>query len=147
MKFSVSETIRAPRHQVEAALVDPAYYASLATGTSSMRPPELLDAALVDTTIETHVRYAFQGQLSGPASMVVDSDKLTWVIAIRLETTTHVGTLRVLPDHYEGMLTCEATVALDEVDGSTVETISCVLEVKVPLVCGAAEKAILGGFT
>jgi len=53
----------------------------------------------------------------------------------------------VVPDHYDGMLRCRGTLALAESDGATVETVAGSLEVKVPLVSGAAEKAIFGGFT
>ena len=44
MQFSVTETIAAPRDDVVRALADPGYYASLATASSSVRPPELLSA-------------------------------------------------------------------------------------------------------
>ena len=147
MQFTVTETIAAARDDVVRALGDPGYYASLGDASSSVRPPELLTSSTDGGSVRVRVRYAFAGTITGPAAMVVDVDKLTWVIETVVDTATHAGTLLVVPDSYEGMLRCSGTLALAESAGSTVETIVGHLEVKVPLVSGAAEKAIFGGFT
>ncbi len=147
MRFTVTETIAAPRDAVVRALGDPGYYASLGDASSSVRAPELLSASREGGSVRVRVRYAFAGTISGPAAMVVDVDNLSWVIETDYDTTTHAGTLVVVPDHYDGMLRCRGTLALTEADGATVETVAGTLEVKVPLVSGAAEKAIFGGFT
>jgi hypothetical protein len=79
--------------------------------------------------------------------MVVDADKLTWVIETTYDSGSHAGTVVVVPDHYEGMLSCRGTLTFEEAGAATVQTVSGRLQVKVPLVSGAAEKAIFGGFT
>lgn len=147
MQFTVTETIAAARDDVVRALGDPGYYASLGDASSSVRPPELLSASTAGGSVRVRVRYAFAGTITGPAAMVVDVGKLTWVIETDYDTAAHVGTLLVVPDNYEGMLRCSGTLTLAESDGATVERIAGRLEVKVPLVSGAAEKAIFGGFT
>jgi hypothetical protein len=139
MEFTVTETIGAARDDVVRALADPDYYAGLGDASTSVRAPELLSAATEDG--------AFAGSISGPAAMVVDVDNLTWVIETTYDTSTHRGTLVVVPDHYDGMLRCDGTLALDESDGATLETVAGRLEVRVPLVSKAAERAIYGGFT
>ena len=147
MQFNVTEKIAAFREDVVRALGDPGYYASLGDASSSVRPPELLSASTEGESVRVRVRYAFAGNITGPAAMVVDVDKLTWVIETDYDSATHIGTLVVVPDHYEGMLRCSGTLTLAESDGATVEMIAGHLEVKVPFVSGAAEKAIFGGFT
>ena len=147
MRFTVNETIAAARDDVVRALGDPGYYASLGDASSSVRPPELLSASTKEESVRVRVRYAFAGTISGPAAMVVDVEKLSWVIETDYDTTTHAGTLVVVPDNYEGMLRCSGTLTLAESNGATVEMIAGRLEVKVPLVSGAAERAIFGGFT
>jgi len=147
VQFTVTETIAAPRDEVVRTLGDPGYYASMGDASSSVRAPELLSASIDGGSLRVRVRYAFAGTISGPAAMVVDIDKLTWVIETEFDTITHTGTLVVVPDHYEGMLRCRGTLALAESGSSTIETVAGTLEVKVPLVSGAAEKAIYGGFT
>ena len=147
MQFTVTETIAAPRDAVVRALAEPGYYAGLGDASTSVRAPELLSAATEGASVRVRVRYAFAGTINGPAAMVVDVDKLSWVIETDYDTTTHTGTLVVVPDHYDGMLRCRGKLALAEAGGATVETVAGTLEVKVPLVSGAAEKAIFGGFT
>jgi len=148
VQFTVTETIAADRSEVLRALADPGYYAHLGEATTAVRAPELLSVSEDGGTIRTSVRYAFDGTITGPAAMVVDPAKLTWVIETTYDTGTHTGTVVVVPDHYEGMLRCSGTLVLEErPDGTTVETVSGRLEVRVPLVSGAAEQAIFGGFT
>jgi len=147
MEFTVTETIDAARDDVVRALADPEYYAGLGDASTSVRAPELLSDATVDGTLRVRVRYAFAGSITGPAAMVVDVDKLTWVLETTYDITAHRGTLVVVPDHYEGMLRCHGTLTLDESDGGTLETVAGRLEVRVPLVSKAAERAIYGGFT
>ena len=147
VEFTVTQTIAAPREHVLEVLVDPGYYRYLGAQSTTVQAPELLSASDEGGTISTRVRYAFNGTLSGPAALVVDVDKLTWVIETNFDPTTHTGTVVVVPDHYEGMLRCSGTLVLEESDGSTIETVAGRLEIRVPLVSGSAEKAIYGGFT
>ena len=147
MQFTVTETIDAPREDVVRALAEPDYYAGLGDASTSVRAPELLSAETTGGMLRVQVRYAFAGTISGPAARVVDTRKLTWVIETAYDTTTHRGTLVVVPDHYDGMLRCDGTLALDEAGSGTLETVAGRLEVRVPLVSKAAERAIFGGFT
>ena len=147
MQFTVTETIAAPRDDVVRALAEPDYYAGLGEASTSVRAPELLSAATADGTLRVRARYAFAGSITGPAAMVVDADKLTWVIETTYDTATHRGTLVVVPDHYVGMLHCDGSLALDESDGGTLETVAGRLDVRVPLVARSAERAILGGLS
>jgi hypothetical protein len=148
VKFTVTETIAAERDAVLGALADPDYYAHLGEAVSAVRAPQLLSVVRDADTIHTSVRYAFDGNISGPAALVVDADKLTWVIETDYDIAAHRGTVVVVPDHYEGMLRCSGTLTLEERGrGETLETVSGQLVVRVPLVSAAAEKAILGGFT
>ena len=147
MDFSVTETIAARRDAVEAALANPAYYASLGGELSNIEAPQLLTAEVRDGHLHTSVRYKFAGDISGPAAMAVDRDKLTWVIDTALDLATHVGRLTVVPDHYDGLLDCEAQMALVEEGDATVETISGRLKVNLPLIGSTAEKVIFAGLT
>ena len=147
MQFTVAETIAAPRDAVVRALAEPGYYAGLGDASTSVRAPELLSAGTVDGRLRVRVRYAFAGSITGPAARVVDVDKLTWVIETTYDTASHRGTLVVVPDHYVGMLRCDGTLALDEADDGTLETVVGRLDVRVPLVGRSAERAIFGGFT
>ena len=148
MQFTVNEKIAAPRDGVVAALGDPGYYTSLGDASSSVRAPELLSSSSDGGSLRVRVRYAFAGTITGPAARVVDVDKLSWVIETDYDTTSHTGTLVVVPDHYQGMLRCRGTLTLAESSaGTTVETVTGRLECRIPLLSGVAERAIYGGFT
>lgn len=145
MRFSISATIDGSRTAVEAALADPAYYRSLGDSLDNLEAPELLAAVVHDGTMTTRVRYAFAGQVSGPASMVVDASKLTWVIETTLDLGRHTGMVVVVPDHYDGLLRCHGDLWLDEVGATTVEHLTGDLDVSIPLISSKAEEAIIGG--
>jgi hypothetical protein len=147
VQFSVTETIAATRDEVLRSLVDPDYYTFLGDHATSVRAPELLSASDDGGIVRTRVRYAFDGTISGPAARVVDAHKLTWVLETAYDSTEHSGTFVVVPDHYAGLLRCTGTLTLTGTDGVTVETVTGRLKVNVPLLAGAAERAILGGFT
>ena len=147
MRFSVTERIDASRDAIEAALADRSYYASLAVAASNLEAPDLLIATVTDGVLHTSVRYRFAGDISGPAAMALDRDKLTWVIDSSIDLSTHEGRLTVVPAHSVGLLRCWATMSLVEAEGRTVETIAGELEVSIPLIGGTAEKVILAGFT
>lgn len=147
MRFAISAAIAAPRARVEAALADRAYYASLGDSVANLEAPELLEATVQESFMTTRVRYAFAGHVSGPAAMVVDESKLTWVIETTFNRERHVGTVVVVPDHYDGLLRCSGELQLDETDGMTTEHLTGDLDVSVPLIASKAEVAIIGGLT
>ena len=147
MEFTVTESIAAGCDDVVRALADPGYYAGLGDASTSVRAPELLSVSTDAGTLHVRVRYAFAGTITGPAARIVDVHKLTWVIDTTYDPATHRGRLVVEPDHYHGLLRCSGTLALDEADGTTTETVTGRLEVRVPLVAESAEQAIFGGFT
>ena len=147
MRFAIQATIDAPRAAVEAALADRAYYEHLGDSLATLESPELLEASVHGSSMTTRVRYAFAGHVSGPAGMVVDESKLTWVIETHLDLERHEGTVVVVPDHYDGLLRCSGELRLDEVDGTTTEHLTGDLDVSVPLIASKAEEAIIGGLT
>jgi len=81
VRFSAEQSITAPRDAVEAAFVDPGFYAALGE-LSAIRPPEVLEQRVEgadDNFVHLRVQYAFSGNLSGPARAVLDPARLTWV--------------------------------------------------------------------
>jgi hypothetical protein len=143
--FSLTTPIDAPRDAVEAALADPRYYAFLGASLANLAAPELLEATVRADVLSLAVRHAFAGTVSGPAAMVVDEAKLTWVIETTIDLTRHAGTVVVVPDHYDGLLTCSADLTLDVAGTGTIERVAGELTVRVPLIASKAEEAIIGG--
>jgi hypothetical protein len=143
--FTLTQTIGAPRSEVLKALGDHGYYEFLSTKVTTIEQPELLDVTVRDGIVEMKVRYAFAGEISGPAKMLIDASKLTWVIHTRLDLSTHQATLEIIPDHYADLVVADAELRYEDHGQETLETFEGSLEVKIPLMASAAEKVIVEG--
>lgn len=145
MEFTATETILAPRDAVLAALGDTGYYEHLATRVTTIEQPELLGVAVAGGIVTLSVRYAFAGEITGPAKMVIDESKLTWIIHTTLDLATHHAVLDIVPDHYADLVVAEAEAHFEAHGETTVETVSGSLEVKIPLFGSTAERVIVDG--
>ena len=66
MRFEVHQPIAAPCDKVEAAFLDPAFYAALGE-VPNLGAPEVLGLEEGDGAVEVRVRYAFTGDLAPAA--------------------------------------------------------------------------------
>lgn len=145
MRFRVEQRLAAPVERVEAALVDPTWYQAV-TASTSVWAPELLDVEeLGGAKASLQVRYRFRGKLSATASRVVDPVRLSWVEVSTLDREMHTIELRVVPDHYGDLLRFTGSVALQPVGDHTERTLDGEVKVRVPLVGGRVEGAVVSG--
>ena len=148
MHFEIEQRFDAPRDAVESAYVDPALFALLASLPKIGRP-ELLDQSRDDDgRVRQRVRYQFTGELSGAVRRFVDPARLSWVEATLFDPGDHRSDVRVIPDHYGGMLESHMTITYAPAGGTgegTVRRAVGELRVHVPLVGGKAERAIISG--
>jgi hypothetical protein len=138
--FEIEQRFDAPRDTVEAAYVDPALFAVLAALPKIGRP-ELLDHEREGGRVRQRVRYQFTGELSG----VVDPARLSWVEETVFDPTAHRSDVRIVPDHYRGMLQSHMTILYSEAGSGTLRHAGGELRVHVPFVGGKAERAIVSG--
>jgi len=97
--------------------------------------------------VVVRLHYQFAADLPTAALAVIDPDRLTWVE----ETTYDLGALtartRLLPDHYASKMEASAAARFaDSGDGSVRHVIGS-LKVRVLLVGGQVERAIVEGLT
>src|SRR5438132_3112849 len=145
MRFEHDQPIAAPCDAVEAAFVDPGFYGAL-EAMPNLGRPEVLGCDQADERVELRVRYAFTGDLPGPARRALDPSKLTWVVESLIDRTTHRTKFRMLPDHYRHRLECEGEyVLVPDGDASTMQRMSGVLVVHYPVVGRLAERGIVLG--
>ena len=149
MHFEIEQRFDAPREAVEAAYVDPALFAELASLPKIGRP-ELLDQARDGPRgdrIRQRVRYQFTGELSGAVTRVVDPARLSWVEETVFDASAHGSDVRIVPDHYGGLLESRMAITYEPAaDGrATVRRAVGELRVRVPLVGGKAERGIVSG--
>ncbi|HEV2760963.1 MAG TPA: DUF2505 domain-containing protein [Acidimicrobiales bacterium] len=144
MRFRLEQRFAAPLDDVEAAFVDPALLAELATSPELGRPV-LLEHDDAGHSVSQQIRYTFTGELSPAVTSVVDPKRLTWVEHSELDRRTHRSVFRIRPDHYPDRLSCSGTISLDPADGGTRRTIEGDLRVRFPLVGSKVERAIVSG--
>jgi len=144
MRFSLEQRFTAPLDAVEAAFVDPAMLAELAT-LPQLGRPELLAQVDDGHTVHQEVRYAFVGELAPAVTKVVDPTRLTWVELSELDRRTHRTTFRIDPDHYADRLSCAGMVTLKQGSHGTRRVVEGDLRVRVPLVGSRVERAIVSG--
>ena len=148
MRFSAEQSITAPRDAVEAAFVDPGFYAALGE-LSAIRPPEVLEQRVEgadDNFVHLRVQYAFSGNLSGPARAVLDPARLTWVDESTFDRAAHRIDFEIVPDHYADRLQCRGWYQFDPVgDRATRQLMGGDLRVRYPVVGGLVERAIIVG--
>ena len=144
MRFTVEQRFSAPLEAVEAAFVDPAMLAAMASRHELGRPL-LLGHVDGGGSVSQRVRYAFTGHLSPAVTKVLDPQRLTWVEDSELDRATHRTVLTIHPDHHADRLSCSATVTLDRVAGGTRRTAAGDLTVRFRLVAAKVERAIVSG--
>src|SRR6478672_3320137 len=113
--------------------------------------PKLGSAEVVSQTrdgdvVRQDVRYLFQAELSSAVTRVVDPKKLTWVERSVCDLAAHRTQCEIRPDNYGGLLSGRYdAVIVAAGDGAARRTLTGELRVKMPLVGGKVERAIVGG--
>lgn len=144
MRFHLEQTLPGTRDDVIAAFVDPAFYASIPS-LPKLEPPVLLEQVVDGTTVRQRIRYRFTGHVSGAVTRVIDPQKMVWVDESTYDLAAHRAEFRIVPDHYGNKLTCSGSYGFEESGESTRRVIDGDLRVKVPLVNGPVERAIVSG--
>ena len=147
MHFRIEQLFDAPLLDVEDALIDPAFLASLAA-LPKLGRPTLLDQQPEGRLLRQRVRYAFAGDLSSAVRAVVDPERLTWVEDSTMDRARHHTSFRIVPDHYAHLLRAAGTFQLDP-EGPTAcrRVAEGDVQVAVPLVGKKVEAAIVSGLT
>jgi Protein of unknown function (DUF2505) len=144
--FALRDVVAAPVERVEAALFDPAFFERLGDLPNVAAPELLSEAKEFDgAVIVRWVRYRFTGEVSGAVRRVVDPEKMSWIDESRYDLGAHEATHQIFPDQYGSMLRCSYDEALTADGAGCVRSAAGQLSVKVPLVGGKVEKAIIGG--
>jgi uncharacterized protein DUF2505 len=107
--------------------------------------PELVDRREDGDVVQLQVRYRFTGDLSAAARRVVDPAKLSWVEHTTHDLARYQVDFRMAPDHYPDRLRSSGRYSF-EADGDGARRLTeGELVVRVPLVGGAVERAIVSG--
>jgi hypothetical protein len=118
---------------------------------TALELPDLSRPTVVahDVDGSTHrltLRYQYVGQLDPVAQKIVGARAISWVQDLRLDVTTGGGMLTFTADGVAGRADGSATVTITSTgDGSCRRRIRGEFRVRIPLVGGKAERAIVPG--
>ncbi len=96
-------------------------------------------------TVNLQVRYLFQADLSAAVTRVVDPAKLTWIEDSTVDLSTHATACVIRPDNYANLLEGSYSALIASTGSGSVRTVTGKIKVRVPLLGGKVEKAIIGG--
>jgi hypothetical protein len=144
MNFHIEQRIPAPLTAVEGALLDREFIAATAE-LPRLGEPQLLEQQRDGDRVHQRVHYRFTAQLSSAVTRVIDPAKLTWIDDARFDLTSHSARHRILPDYYADRLQASYNVILEPLGDSTRRVATGEVKVRVPLVGGRVERAIVSG--
>jgi hypothetical protein len=145
MDFTIEQQLRGSPAAVLELLLDESFLRSRAD-LPKLGGSEVLELTRDDTNAHVRVRMRFTAPLSSAVTAVVDPDKLTWVDDAHYVLAARGARHEIQPDHYADRLSCRYDDVLhDADDGTTRRVLTGTLKVKVLLVGGRVESAIVGG--
>ena len=144
MRLSLRTTYDAAVDDVAAAYADPDLYAELGD-LGPLGGAEVVDHAVDGDVVHLSVRWRFTGQLSGAVTAVVDPKRLTWVQVDEHDLERHEVRWQLRPDHYADRLQASGTYRFVTAAGGTERRTDGQVKVRVPLVGGRVESALVSG--
>jgi hypothetical protein len=142
--FATDHELPADPTAVVTVFCDPAFQTTL--DLPDLSRPEVVSDARDGTTRVLALRYRYEGQLDGIAKKIVGNRPLTWVQELRVDTATCTGSLSYSVDGDAGRLQGTAQVSIAAIGpGRSRRHIEGDLRVRIPVVGGRAEKAIVPG--
>ncbi len=147
MRFELVQRFSAPPDDVARAFTEPDLYAALAE-LPKLGAPEMLEHRADGDMVRVRVRYRFSGDLSSAVKAVIDPAKLTWIDDSTHDLAHRSVTFTMLPDHYGDRFRASGAYrfeAAPDDPGATIRTTTGEIKVKVPLVGGSVERAIVSG--
>ncbi|GIU87691.1 MAG: hypothetical protein KatS3mg009_2206 [Acidimicrobiia bacterium] len=143
MRFDAEHRFAAAPGEVAAAWCDPAFH--LGTALPDVAVVELVAHDRDGTGTTLALRYAYVGGLDPVARRVLGGAEPTWVQTLVLDRSTLRGRLTITPDRAADRLRAGAAVTLRAEGGGTLRHLAGDLEVRVPLVGGAAARGLVAG--
>jgi hypothetical protein len=144
MRFEVEHEFSGNRAAVAAVLCDPDFHTNL--DLPDLSRPSVVEHGNDGATRMLTLRYEYVGQLDPIARKVIAGRQLTWIQALRLDTTTYRGTLTFSAEAAPDRLNGQADLALvADGDERCTRRIGGDLHVRFPVIGGTAERRIVPG--
>jgi hypothetical protein len=144
VQFEREHEFAATVEQVATLMSDPNFQTML--DLPDLARPDVVAHEVDGTSHRLTLRYEYIGQLDPIAQKVVAGRKLTWVQDLRIDVATGAGTLGFTADGVGGRADGTAAVTITATgDDSCRRRIAGDFRIRIPLVGGKAERAIVPG--
>jgi hypothetical protein len=144
VKFGFEQRWAATVDEVVEVYLDPVFWSEL-TELSATRPPEVLGIERAGDRAVVRLRYALSVDLPKEAARFIDPGDVTWVEETTWDLPQRTAEVRFLPAQGGGLLRASATAAMHDEAGEGLRRIRGELKVRIPLVGGRVERAIVEG--
>lgn len=144
MRFTNEQRYEAAADAVLGALTDPAFYESL-DGLTKVAKPEVVERNIDGSKVRMQVRYRFIADLPRAARRFIDPERLTWIDDTTYDLAAGTSRTTLVPDHYPDRLQATARTTFTAKGDVTVRRTDGTLTVRVALVGGQVEKALVSG--
>jgi hypothetical protein len=142
--FETDHAFPADPASVIAVFCDPEFHTGL--DLPDLSRPDVVESTVDGATRVLRLRYGYVGELDGIAKRIVGDRPLTWIQDLRVDTTSLAGTLSYSADGDAGRLNGEGRVTFTATEGGgCARRIVGELRVRIPVVGGRAERAIVPG--
>lgn len=144
MDFQLDQRFAADPLAVATALIEPALLERM-TDLPNVGGAQVLSTARTGDVVRQEVRYRFEAQLSGAVRKFVDPSQLTWVEVSEHDLARGESRFLIRPDHYADLLEGRYAARVVATGDATDRSVRGQLRVKVPLLGGKVEHAIVDG--
>lgn len=144
MPFEITQRYESTADEVNRAYAAVELYPTL-VGLPKLGGIEVLRQERTETSARMSVRFRFTGDLPAAVTAVVDPHRLTWVQESVHDLAAGTATFRLVPDHYADRLEAAGTFAITDTGTGSQRVVKGELKVRVLLVSGSVERAIVSG--
>jgi hypothetical protein len=144
VQFTIEQQLAGSPRAVEDVLLDTAFVTARTT-LPKLGEAEMLESTRDGSRAHQRIRLRFTAHLAPAVTAVIDPNRLTWVDDATYDLATHVAEHRVVPDHYADRLRCSYLATLTANGVGTHRVLTGTVKVRMPLVGGKVERAIVSG--
>jgi hypothetical protein len=144
VRFGFEQQWDAGVDEVIEIYLDEAFWSGL-DALSRTGTPEVLGVARSGDRAVVRLRYSLDVELPGEAARFIDTGEVTWVEETTWDLPLRRATVRFLPAQGGGLLRASASATMEGARDSAIRRVTGELRVRIPLVGGRVERAIVDG--
>ncbi len=144
VRFGFEQRWEADADDVLAVYIDSDFWTSL-DGLTKTSAPDVLEVKRTGDTALVRLRYVLTVELPSQATRFIDPDDVAWVEETTWQLTARTASVRFLPEQAAGLMKASASADLLADGADTTREVKGELKVRIPLVGGKVEHAIVDG--